>query len=186
MNTPKINKSKLLHTGKVASKAIEILCWAGVALMLMAAIAAMIDTSWATLNLMPDSGISMNGITMELNQGSDQITLSAIVAMLLGCGFCLALTALVFRNLHAVLKASQSGSPFQPENVKRIETIGWLSIAGPVAALVVTVLCKLLGGPDEMEFSLNLSGIFMGILVLILSQVFAHGVELEQDVDGLV
>ena len=36
------------------------------------------------------------------------------------------------------------------------------------------------------EISLDTTGIFMGIIVLCLTQFFAHGVDLEEDVDGLL
>ena len=56
----------------------------------------------------------------------------------------------------------------------------------PVIGFVTSVLAKIFGGPDALEISVDLTGIVMGILVMCLSQFFAHGVKLENDVDGLV
>jgi len=39
---------------------------------------------------------------------------------------------------------------------------------------------------DFAEISIDMGGISMGIIVLCFSQFFAHGVELENDVDGLL
>jgi hypothetical protein len=39
---------------------------------------------------------------------------------------------------------------------------------------------------EVVETSVNMSGIFMGIIVLCLTQFFVHGAELEKDVDGLL
>lgn len=184
MNTTKTNKTRLLRFGKTASKVIEIISWVGAACLLFLSIACLFNSNMT--NLLPDGGITMNGMSVSLSEAAEEIPAAAFATALL-CGVvCFAIMALVFRNLYAVLRSAESGSPFQPENVKRIETIGWLSILSPFVSLVMSVLCKLFGGPDALEISLDLTGVVMGILVLILSQFFAHGVELEQDVDGLV
>ena len=45
---------------------------------------------------------------------------------------------------------------------------------------------RLVQGLDAVETSVNLYGFSMGIIVLCLTQSFAHGAALEQDVEGLV
>ncbi len=185
----KFGKSNLFKFSKTASKVIEILSWIGVAMILFVFIASIVDLSWAQVNLMPESGVTMNGVSVTINDASAAAgvpTKAALIVVLL-CGMVgFAVQALIFRNLHNVLVSAESGSPFQQENVVRIQRIGYLSIAMPVLAFVFTLVAKLVGGPDALELSFDLSGIIMGLLVLCLSQFFAHGVELEQDVDGLV
>ena len=41
-------------------------------------------------------------------------------------------------------------------------------------------------GTDTVETSVRLYGFSMGLVILCLTQFFARGVELEQDVEGLV
>ncbi|MBE5801575.1 MAG: DUF2975 domain-containing protein [Clostridiales bacterium] len=180
------NKTNLLKFGKTASKVIEIICWVGAAIILMTAVASIFNIEWTVQNLMPETSITMNGFEINVNDPDSSATFGALLTALFGGVIGIAVMALIFRNMYNVLKTAESGSPFQPENVKRIETIGWMSIAMPVIAFVTSVLVKLLGGPDALEVSFSLSGVIMGVLVLILSQFFARGVELENDVDGLV
>ena len=52
-------------------------------------------------------------------------------------------------------------------------------------ALVRTGL-RLILGTDTVETSVRLYGFSMGLVILCLTQFFARGVELEQDVEGLV
>ena len=39
---------------------------------------------------------------------------------------------------------------------------------------------------DMSKFGMVITSIFMGIIVLCLTQFFVHGAELEKDVDGLL
>ena len=64
--------------------------------------------------------------------------------------------------------------------------IGIFTIAIPVIGFIMSVLARLVMGSDVAEISIDMGGIFMGIVVLCFTQFFAHGVELENDVDGLV
>ena len=41
-------------------------------------------------------------------------------------------------------------------------------------------------GPELVESSVDMMGIVMGILMLCLSQVFALGMQMQNDMDGLV
>lgn len=178
-----MKNNNILKVGKTVSKIVEILCWVGVAALLFVAVAGIVNTEWMTQNLISDSGITMNGIEMELNENA---SLASIVIGLLGGVAGFIVMAILFNNLHKVLSTADEGVCFRAENIARIERIGWLSIAMPIIGFLTSVLVKLFGGPDALEISIDLTGVVMGILVLCLSQFFAHGVKLENDVDGLV
>lgn len=92
---------------------------------------------------------------------------------------------LVFRNVYLVFKKSENATPFQKENVCRLRKIGIFSIAVPVVAFVMRIIIRLIIG-DAAEITVGQDGIFMGIVVLCLTQYFAYGATLEEDVDGLV
>ena len=64
--------------------------------------------------------------------------------------------------------------------------IGYFSIAVPVIGLIMSVFVRLVTGVETAEVSIDTTGIFMGIIVLCLTQFFIHGAELEKDVDGLL
>ena len=179
MSNP-VKSNHILKIGKTVSKVVEILCWIGVAVLLFAAVAGTVDTEWTTQNL----DFSMNGVDMQINE--DGATFASVMIVLLGGIAGFVTLAILFHTLHKVLSTADEDVCFRAENVKRIELIGWLSIAMPAIGFVTSVLAKLFGGPDSLEISIDLSGVVMGILVLCLSQFFAHGVKLENDVDGLV
>lgn len=178
------NKKNLIKFGKMASKTIEIISWIGVACLLFCIIAACAAPQWTEQHVL--SGITLNGVSVNVGESSGNVTLAAVLAMLFGAAVGEALIALLFGQMYKVLKSAEDGSPFRAENVRRVENIGWLAIALPVVGLITSVLVKLLGSPDAFEISVDLTSAVMGLLVLCLSQFFARGVELEQDVDGLV
>ena len=64
--------------------------------------------------------------------------------------------------------------------------IGVFAIAVPVIGLMMSVIIRLVIGVEAVETSIDMSGLFMGIIVLCLTQFFVHGAELEEDVDGLL
>ena len=176
-------KTNILNIGKMVSKILEIICWMGVAALLFTAIAGVVNTEWMTQNLIADSGLSMNGVEMNINENA---SLSSIIIVLLGGVAGFVTLGILFHNMHKVLTNAIQGEYFTADNITRIERIGWLSILLPIIGFVTSVLAKLFGGPDALEISVDLTGVVMGILVLCLSQFFAHGVKLENDVDGLV
>ena len=64
--------------------------------------------------------------------------------------------------------------------------IGIFAIAVPVIGLVMSVITRLVIGVENVEISIDMASIFMGVIVLGLKQFFVHGASLEEDVDGLL
>ena len=104
----------------------------------------------------------------------------------IGAVIILILMAMVFRNVHLIFKKSENGTPFQKDNIRMLKEIGIFSITVPVIGLVMSVIIRLVIGVDAVEININQSGLFMGIIVLCLTQYFIYGAELEKDVDGLL
>ena len=71
-------------------------------------------------------------------------------------------------------------------NTNFLKEIGVFSIAVPIVGLIMSAIIRLVVGIEATEASANMSGIFMGIIVLCLTQYFVYGTELEKDVDGLL
>lgn len=186
MSNTNTRNNTLIRFGTVACKCIQIICWIGAAMLLFVAVASLFNADWTTQNLISEGGVTVNGVAIAVNDPAGKGVHVAMLVAFIGGIVGFVLESMIFGNMHSVLKTAQSGSPFQPANVKRIEQIGYLSIALPVLGFVITTLCKLVGGPDALEISIDLTGVVMGLLVLCLSQFFAHGVQLENDVDGLV
>ena len=64
--------------------------------------------------------------------------------------------------------------------------IGIFSIAVPVVGFVMSVIARIFIGVEVAEISNSIEGFVIGIVVLCITQFFAHGIELEKDVAGLL
>lgn len=84
------------------------------------------------------------------------------------------------------LEITVNSTPFQPDNVRMFREIGIFSISLPTVGLVMSGIIGLAVSFDVAQVSVSTNGFIMGIIVLCLTQFFAHGVELEKDVDGLL
>lgn len=182
----RLKNSKLLQFGKIASRIVEIVCWLGVAVTLICAVACMVGGDWTSEHMLTGEPIRFNGLTIADSADSFNSVLPVVITALLGGCISLVLMAIMFRTMHKVLASAQTGSPFQSANVQRIERIGWLAIISPIVGWLLTLLCKFILGDTLVEPSLNITGLVMGLMVLILSRFFAYGVSLQNDVDGLV
>lgn len=114
----------------------------------------------------------------------------ARVAGVFGClyGFvCTSLGSIIFRNIYKVFKnIDDNATPFTRENVKLVKYIGIYSIIAPFVGGVMGAIMNLAVKNPNITISLDGTSLFMGFVVLCLSQLFAYGVELEDEVEGLV
>lgn len=103
--------------------------------------------------------------------------------------FGLGLTILYqLRKIFATLAA---GNPFLLENAKRIRAIGLLIFSGVIVELVCgNVLGKLFmdnisvkGVEFSVKGGINLGGIFIGLVMLILAEIFRQGALLREEQD---
>ena len=176
---------KMLKTGKVLTKSIEIMCYAGVTLCAVLAIWALVSP--ATLVPMYQEGnVTIYGSEFDMTAPEMKNPQALMIVMLLTGVVSSVLMALTFRRANGIIVKAIEGAPFQPCTVKWMKEIGYLSIALPVLGFVGSLIAFLVGGMPTSEVMLNLDGFVMGILVLCLTQVFAHGAQLQQDVDGLL
>lgn len=92
---------------------------------------------------------------------------------------------MIFRNVYLIVKNSVD-TPFKADNVRMIREIGIFSIAIPIIGLIISIITRIVLGHEMIEMSVDLDGFVMGILVLFLTQIFKRGIELQNDVDGLL
>jgi len=178
--------------GLVLTKILEVFHWVGVALMAAATVCSLAAPGWVKYFVGLDAkdccGANLEVYGFEVNapvvNGNTDMT--AFFLFGIGATLILAIMAMVFRNLHLIFKKSQNASPFQKDNIRMMREIGIFSIAVPVIGIIMSVIVRLVTGAESAEISLNMGGIFMGIIVLCLTQYFVHGAELEKDVDGLL
>jgi hypothetical protein len=102
----------------------------------------------------------------------------------------LALAVLVL--MRRIVRSVVAGDPFVEENVRRLRIIGWLVALSPIL-LVLAQLARSdlisrssVGDLALSQITIALVPILIGGLLLVLAEVFAAGVELRQDTEGLV
>ena len=121
----------------------------------------------------------------ELVDLSGNLNMAVLTFFCIGTLFTLFLTAMIFRNVYLILKNSVD-TPFKADNVRMIREIGIFSIAIPIIGLIISIITRIVLGHEMIEMSVDLDGFVMGILVLFLTQIFKRGIELQNDVDGLL
>ena len=178
--------------GKVITKILEVFHWVGAVLMTAATVCSMAAPGWVKYFVGFDAkdccGADLEVYGFEVNAPVTDGNTDMLTFMLFGIGavIILAVMAMVFRNLHLIFKKSENATPFQKDNVRMMREIGIFSIAVPVIGFIMSIIIRLVTGVETAEISIDTAGIFMGIIVLCLTQFFVHGTELEKDVDGLL
>ena len=184
--------SALNKAGKVITKILEVFQWVGAALMLAATVCSFAAPNWVKYFVGFDAkeccGANLTVYGFEVNAPvvNGTVDMTSFLVFGIGATIILAVMAMVFRNLNLIFKKSENSTPFQKDNVRLVREIGIFTIAIPVIGFIVSVIARLVTGSEAAEISIDMSGILMGIIVLCLSQFFAHGVALENDVDGLL
>ena len=178
--------------GKVITKILEVFHWVGAVLMTAATVCSMAAPDWVKFFVGFDAkdccGANLEVYGFEVNAPVTEGNTDMLTFMLFGIGaiIILVVMAMVFRNLHLIFKKSENATPFQKDNIRMMREIGIFSIAVPVIGFIMSVIIRLITGVETAELSIDTAGIFMGIIVLCLTQFFVHGTELEKDVDGLL
>ena len=178
--------------GKVITKILEVFHWVGAALMLAAIVCSFAAPDWVKYFVGFDAkeccgaNLDVYGFEVNLPVANGSVDKTAFLIFGIGVVIILAVMAMVFRNLHLIFKKSENSTPFQKDNIRLMREIGIFSIAVPVIGFIMSVIIRLVTGAETAELSLDTAGIFMGIIVLCLTQFFVHGAELEKDVDGLL
>jgi hypothetical protein len=108
----------------------------------------------------------------------------------------LALGFVALWQLRGLLGSVRQGDPFHATNVRRLRWFGWLLMLGyPAVALTSSLLKEGLGSTmseaqpllGNSAPTVNLAAALLaGLAVLVLAEVFAHGVRLREDVEGTI
>lgn len=180
------------NIAKIITKIVEVFHWVGVGIMAVATVCALAAPQWVGLFVGLDAkeccgaNIEVYGFEVNAPVVNGNVDMTTFFLFGIGAVIILVLIAMVFRNMHLIFKKSENGTPFQKDNVRMLKEIGVFSIAVPIVGLIMSAIIRLVVGIEAKEASANMSGIFMGIIVLCLTQYFVYGTELEKDVDGLL
>lgn len=177
---------------KVVTRIVEILHWIGAALMVVATVCSAVSPAWfksfIDYIVKECSGSEFNAYGFEINVAASNgaVDMTAVLMFCISAFFILVLMAMIFRNLNLIIKKSEGTTPFQPDNIRMFREIGYFSIGVPVIGLIMSIISRLVIGMEIAEISCSIGGFIIGIVVLCVSQFFAHGLEIEKDVEGLV
>lgn len=177
---------------KVVAKILEVFNWVGTVLLLCATVCSLATPQWVNKFVGFDAkeccGANLNVYGFEVNAPYKNGTVDMKMFFIFGIGavIIMALMAMIFRNIYLIVKKSENSTPFQKDNIRMLKEIGIFSIAMPIVGMIMSFIITLVFGVDKVEMSVNQLGIFMGIAVLCITQFFSHGMQLEEDVDGLL
>lgn len=177
---------------KVVTKIVEVFHWVGAAIMAAAAVCAVVNPAWVKYFIGYDAKeccgaeLDVYGFEIHAAVSNGAVDMKALLVFGIGAALILGFMAMIFRNLNRIVQKSERTTPFQPDNVRMFREIGYFSIAVPVVGLMMSVISRIVIGVEVAEISNNFGGLVIGIVVLCISQFFAHGVEIEADIDGLL
>lgn len=179
---------KLDKAVTVLTKLAEIGHWIAAVGMVVGLVLTLIMGMEAVLFSPQDFGQSLAtyGFEVEVVSAAGQLEMNALRLFCLGAAVILGLMAMVFRNIHLIMKRSENASPFQKDNVRMVREIGFFLLGVPAVGLAISGIVFAVVGPETAELSVRLDSFVMGLVVLCLSRFFARGMELEADVDGLL
>ena len=139
-------------------------------------------------NIKPTTNIP---VTVTINDASPaQLFLRLAITLLPG----LLIVALLWQ-LCGLLRSARHGDPFTDANIWRLRQFGWLLLLGwPLVAYLTMALKELLAAtwasPTDQTggtFAPPIGGaLIFGLAVLVLAEVFAHGLRLREDVEGTI
>lgn len=187
-----MKNSALRNATAVIAKIIEVVSWFVVGCLLVASLVLTIN-KYLIMDEYDKEVVSGGNVSLSAANGVD-INERFIASVGNGTVFwelapymiLLVITALIFMNIYNVFRKSNTASPFSAENIKRIKNIGYLSIAIPVSKVIIQLICYVVTGATNYDFSISLAEFAFGLVALSLAQYFAYGANLEHDVDGLV
>ena len=181
----------IIKAAKLVTKFTEAGYWMTAALMLGAGVYSFIDPSFLMKVLSECTGTDrvaemlVCGFEIDVSTAGG-VDMRAVCMFFIAAVVLPSLMAMIFRNLYLIIKRSESSTVFQADNIRMLREIGIFAISIPLVGLALSTVCRLILGTDTVETSVRLYGFSMGLVILCLTQFFARGLELEQDVEGLV
>lgn len=182
----------IARLAKVVTKIVEVFHWVGVALMVAATVCSVAAPSAVNYFVGFDAKeccgaeLSVYGFEINASVKNGQVDMTAFLMFGISAVLILSLMAMIFRNLHLIIKKSEGTTPFQADNVRMLREVGIFAISVPIIGYIMSIVSRIVIGVEVAEISVSYSGFVIGIVVLCMTQFFARGIELQNDVDGLL
>ena len=189
---------KLNKAVTIIAKIAEVCYWIGCG-MTAAIVASLIAGSHKLVSALTDvdpasarelNAFGFNIVTVDASGATNWKTYLIFFITLV---LMLALMAMVCRNIYLIFKTtagqtkfSKGQTPFQPDNIRMVREIGIFLIAIPVIGVIMSAIAHVVITGMEVECSMDLHFIMVGLVMICLSRFFAYGMDLQNDVDGLV
>lgn len=186
----------LTRVATVFTKIFEVAYNVGAIAMTVAFVLVLLDpvlpgqVVWGSV---PMEQLTVQGFSIRIAGADGTVDYKALSVFLLTGALILELMAWVFRDVNLILRTTQGltkfskgKTPFQKDNVRMMREIGIFFFSIAVVEFTASAVAVMLLGPEMAEISADMGGFVVGVLMLCLSQVFAIGQKMQEDVDGLV
>ncbi len=132
---------------------------------------------------------TLSSASGEANFEDPGVGLAVAAGATIIAGLAVAFVALIL--LRRIFSTMIVGTPFLPENARRIRWLGYMAIGGALAEQIIEIGLGMLvlnsvsstGLEIDYHFNLNLAAVFVGLIILALAEVFRHGTSLQTDAD---
>lgn len=191
-----IKHKKLAKTLRVITVVLFWLTLVGLILSLISSIVirALSDTTINSVfnSIKGNLGFTIgNFLTFDIPEGQwDGVNLKPIVSAILTLTtLAEAILIVILKYLIIILRNVEANNPFALENAKAIKIIGIatvvasgaIQIAYAYSAYVAIEAFKITN--IGVNFSINVNMLFMGLLIILLSEIFRYGAYLQQEYD---
>lgn len=187
------HEKTLTKVATVLSKIVEVAYFVGAVILTVGFVLVLVDPAAKLPALAPGEEFAIRGFSIVCGSLDGTVDRTAFGLVLLEGALTMELMAWVFRNAYLILRTSQGltkfskgPTPFQKDNVRMLREIGIFFISMTVVKFIMSAVAVAVLGPETAEVSADFGDALVGLLVLFLSQCFAQGVRMQQDVDGLV
>ena len=178
----------------IIAKIMEVGNWVlGIILLVGAILVTASPEMLAFANNIFEGTINIYGFEVSLFNSDGTFLNGMLQAAFVIGALVSSLIAMMFRDIYLIGRLTlgqtshaKGATPFQPDNVRMIREIGIFAIAVPLVQYLSSIILRLIFGFETDISGFAYMGFVFGIAMLCLSQVFAYGVQLQQDTDGLI
>ncbi len=180
---------------KFFSRVLELANWITSGIIFILLIVAVIAPEWTKTHILltgNNTVVNVYGFTIQVMTPAGELNMKAVYIYYIVCVILGSLMAMVFRNIHLILKTadgetwfSKGKTPFQEDVIRMIREIGIFMIAVPVVNIIFNIIARFVVGSGA-ELSSQLGHFAIGFAFVCLTQYFAYGEKLEKDTEGLI
>jgi uncharacterized membrane protein len=133
----------------------------------------------------------MNENVMDLltRNGGPPETIWAVISVIALSGIVAGLSFFFFRDLYRIVASVESGDAFIPVNARRLQAMGWISVAVHIVGVPLSMTGKWLDQifhRTQGGFEVSYFGLLLALVLFVLARVFREGARMREELDGTV